>query len=482
MKLGRRCDEPTALRVARGEPVKPPPEVDQHLGGDPLTTLPRICLTQGGRYVLVFTLETQPFRVRGDPGRLVMAKDTMQPACDWSHFSAPSKPEGRRLVFGVEDERSTLDGAVVFVAMELSKSAWLLAAQGSPSGKTSSHRLESGDIASLLTLLRRLQARERQACGAGDVQLVVGHEAGYDGFWLQRCLAADGITCWVMDPGSLQVNRRARRAKTDRLDAAMLLRALIAWCRGDRAACHMVQVPSVAREDARRTHRERQRLVAERVQHVNRIKGLLATQGINDYQPLRRDRSARLEELRTRDGHELPPRLRREIDRELKRLELVLEQLEVVETERDAAVAEPTADDADATKVALLAKLGGIGNELATVLVREGLFRSFANRKEVAAYAGLTPMPFASGERHREQGISKAGNPLLRKAMVELAWLWLRYQPDSALARWFAERVGAARGRVRKIAAVALARKLLVALWRYVTAGLMPEGARLKAA
>jgi transposase len=410
-----------------------------------------------------------------------MAKDTMQPACAWSHFSAPSEPEGRRPVCEVEDERSTLDGAVVFVAMELSKSAWLLAAQGSPSGRTSSHRLESGDIPGLLILLRRLQARERQTCGGGDVQIVVSHEAGYDGFWLQRRLAAEGITCWVMDPGSMPVNRRARRAKTDRLDAAMLLRALIAWCRGDHAACHMVQVPSVAREDARRTHRERQRLVAERVQHVNRIKGLLATQGINDYQPLRRDRSARLEELRTREGHELPPRLRREIDRELKRLELVLEQLEVVETERDAAVAEPAADDADATKVALLAKLGGIGNELATVLVREGLFRSFANRKEVAAYAGLTPMPFASGERHREQGISKAGNPLLRKAMVELAWLWLRYQPDSALARWFTERVGAARGRVRKITAVALARKLLVALWRYVTAGLMPEGARLKA-
>jgi transposase len=244
----------------------------------------------------------------------------------------------------------------------------------------------------------------------------------------------------------------------------------------------MVQVPSVAREDARRTHRERQRLVAERVQHVNRIKGLLATQGITDYQPPRRDRSARLDELRTKDGHKLPPRLRREIERELKRLELVLEQLEAVETERDAAVAAPAADDADAAKVALLARLGGIGNELATVLVREGLFRSFANRKEVAAYAGLTPMPFASGERRREQGTSKAGNPLLRKAMIELAWLWLRYQPDSALARWSTERVGSARGRIRKIAAVALARKLLVALWRYVTAGLMPEGARLKAA
>src|SRR5687768_14532433 len=148
----------------------------------------------------------------------------MQSAGDWIHSSAPSEPNGRRPVRQVEGQRSTLDGAVVFVAMELSKSAWLLAAQGSPSGKTSSHRLESGDITGLLTLLRRLQARERQACGAGDVQLVVGHEAGYDGFWLRRCLAADGITCWVMDPGSLHVNRRARRAKTDRLDAAMLLR------------------------------------------------------------------------------------------------------------------------------------------------------------------------------------------------------------------------------------------------------------------
>ena len=382
----------------------------------------------------------------------------------------------------VESERSVLDGAAVFVAIELSKSAWLLAAQASPSGKTSSHRLESGDITGLLALLRRLQARERQTYGGGAVQIVVGYEAGYDGFWLQRRLAAEGIICWVVDPGSLQVNRRARRAKTDRLDAAMLLRALIAWCRGDRVACHMVQVPSVAREDARRTHRERQRLVAERVQHVNRIKGLLATQGITDYQPLRRDRSARLGEVRTKDGQTLPPRLRREIERELQRLELVLEQLDAVAAERDAAVAAPAVDDADAAKVALLVRLGGIGNELATVLVREGLYRSFTNRKEVAAYAGLTPMPFASGERHREQGISKAGNPRLRTAMVELAWLWLRYQPDSALARWFTDRVGSVRGRIRKITAVALARKLLVALWRYVTAGPMPEGARVKAA
>ncbi|WP_207541283.1 transposase [Sabulicella rubraurantiaca] len=212
---------------------------------------------------------------------------------------------------------------------------------------------------------------------------------------------------------------------------------------------------SVEREDARRTHRERERLIAERVQHVNRIKGLLATQGIYEFLPRRRDRRVRLDELRTGDGRALPPRLRQEIEREFGRLELVLEQVGAVEAERDAAVAAPAADDADVAKVAMLARLGGIGNELATVLVREALYRPFANRKEVAACAGLTPSPFTSGDRH--QGISKAGNPLLRKSMVELAWLWLRYQPSSALARWFTERIGEIRGRIRKITAVALA-------------------------
>ena len=175
--------------------------------------------------------------------------------------------------------------------MELSKSARLLAVQGSPSGKTSSHRVEGADVDGLLALLRRLQAGEQQACGGGgEVQIVLGYEAGYDGFWLQRRLSAEGIHCWVMDPGSLRVDRKARRAKTDRLDAAMPPRAPMAWWRGDRAACRMVQVPSAGREDARRTHRERQRLIAERVRHVNRIKGLLAAQGIYDCQPLRRDR------------------------------------------------------------------------------------------------------------------------------------------------------------------------------------------------
>jgi transposase len=403
----------------------------------------------------------------------------MQGAGDWIIFWLSEL--GTELAMSLNEQiQRNLPEVAVFVTLELSKSAWLLAAQAIPSGKTSAHRLGGGDVSGLLALLRRLQEREQRSSGR-EVAIILGYEAGYDGFWLQRRLSAEALTCFVMDPGSLQVDRRARRAKTDRLDAAMLLRALMAWCRGDHAACRMVQVPSVEREDARRTHRERQRLIAERVQHVNRIKGLLATQGVYAFQPLRRDRWERLKEVRTGDGRDLPQRLRGEIEREFRRLELVLEQVAAAEAERDAAVANPAIEDADAEKVTRLARLGGIGTELATVLVREALYRPFATRKQVAAYAGLTPSPYASGDRQRDRGISKAGNPLLRKSMIELAWLWLRYQPGSGLARWFVERVGTGRGRIRKVTAVALARKLLVALWRYLATGLVPEGARLKA-
>lgn len=253
---------------------------------------------------------------------------------------------------GMEKDCVVSTEATVFVAMELSKGGWLLAAHASPSGKRSSHRLDSGDTDGLLGLLGRLRARE-QRVGGEEVRVVLGYEAGYDGFWLYRSLTAKGVSCHVMDPGSLQVDRRARRAKTDRLDAAMLLRALIAWHHGDRAACRMVQVPSIEREDARRLHRERQRLIKERVQHVNRIKSLLATQGIYRFLPLRRDRWARLAELRTGDGQELPGRLRQEIEREFRRLELVLEQIAAIEAERDAAVAKPATEDADAKKILL---------------------------------------------------------------------------------------------------------------------------------
>jgi transposase len=241
----------------------------------------------------------------------------------------------------------------------------------------------------------------------------------------------------------------------------------------------MVQPPSPEAE-GRRLSRERGRLIKERIQHVNRIKKLLTCQGVRDYEPLHRDRRARLGELMTGDGCRLPARLRAELEREIARLEQCLAQITQVESERDALMAEVASCDPDAAPATLL-RLRGIGPELASLLWLEGLFRHFGNRRQLAAYAGLTPSPWQSGGTEREQGIAKSGNPRLRRAMIELAWFWIRHQPGSALSRWFVERVGTARGRVRRISIVALARKLLVALWRYVGNGIVPEGAVLKA-
>jgi len=309
--------------------------------------------------------------------------------------------------------------------------------------------------------------------------IIVIQEAGLDGFWIHRLLVQNGITSHVVDAASIAVNRRHRRAKTDKIDGVKLLRTLMAWMRGERQVCSMVQPPSPEDEDRRRLARERARLLKERVQHTNRIKGLLWGQGIPDYDALHRDRRARLAALTTGDGRSLPERLKTEIGRELDRLELVVSQLAAVERERDALMAQTAEADASAAPAAL-ARLRGIGPELAALLSLEALFRRFDNRRQIAAYAGLTPSPWKSGGIDREQGIAKSGNPRLRRAMIELAWFWTRHQPGSALSRWFAERVGAARGRVRRIAIVALARKLLVALWRYVTQGVVPEGAVLK--
>ena len=230
----------------------------------------------------------------------------------------------------------------------------------------------------------------------------------------------------------------------------------------------------------RRTSRERAVLLQERVRHVNRVKGLLASQGITHYEPLHKDRRTHLAALETGDGQPLPLRLKAELLREIELIELLIRQIAEVEVERDTAVEL----DAEGTQspIVLLARLKAIGPQIAAVLYLEGLYRSFANRREVAAYAGLVPTPWRSGTIDREQGISKAGNRRLRHIMIELAWLWVRHQPDSALSRWFRARVGTERGRIRRIAIVALARKLLIALWRYVTHGEVPEGAVLKAA
>ena len=372
-----------------------------------------------------------------------------------------------------------LQANTLFASLELSKARWLVTVSAPGSDKLSRHQVPGGDGQALLELLWRLQAAAARRTGA-PVMIIVIQEAGLDGFWIHRLLVQNGITSHVVDPASIAVNRRHRRAKTDKIDGVKLLRTLMAWMRGERQVCTMVQPPSPEDEDRRRLARERARLLKERIQHTNRIKGLLSGQGIPDYDPLHRDRRRCLAALTTGDGRPLPERLKAEIGRELDRLEMVVSQLTVVERERDALVARTAEADACAAPAAL-ARLRGGGPELAALLWLEALFRRFDNRRQIAAYAGLTPSPWQSGGIDREQGIAKSGNPRLRRAMIELAWFWVRHQPGSALSRWFVERVGTARGRVRRIAIVALARKLLVALWRYVTQGVVPQRAVLKA-
>ena len=352
--------------------------------------------------------------------------------------------------------------AVVFVSLELSRSTWLITSL-SPGGgeKMSKHSVCGGDAAGLLDLLARLQARTRARTGK-TFPIIVIQEAGLDGFWVHRVLEREGIESHVVDAASVLTSRRRRRAKTDRIDGETLLRTLLAHKRGEPRVCSMVRAPSPEDEDRRRICRERKTLIAERVRHVNRIKGLLFAQGIPGYEPLRRDRRRRLEELTTGDGRSLPVHLKAQIGRELDRLELLLGQLDAVEAERDALLA--PADVAAPAPAAALAGLRGIGPEFAAVLWSECFFRPFGNRRQVAAYAGLAPTPWQSGSVRHEQGVSKSGNPRLRTTMVQLAWLWLRNQPASALSLWFRERAKRDGGRGKKATIVALARKLLVAL------------------
>jgi len=412
---------------------------------------------------------------------------------------------------------------ILFAALELSRKSWLIATSSPGEERISKRVVTAGDGPGLLALLGKLRETAERRLG-GAVRVVVIQEAGLDGFWLHRLLVDNGIESHVVDPASIAVDRRKRRRKTDAIDAEGLLRALMAWTRGERRVCSMVRPPSPEDEDRRRLCREREALVTERIRHTNRIKGLLAGQGILDFDPLRPKHRARLDELKTGDGRPLPPCLLAEIRRQLGRLDAVVRDLATVEAERNGlvglramdrpaqspeegaepggvaeAVTAPVAHGTDpavapeevapsaasvtapAEPAALLMKLKGIGPEFAAVLWREALFRSFGNRRQIAAYAGLAPVPWQSGGIDRDQGIAKAGNPRLRKTMIQVAWLWIRHQPGSAISQWFVQRVGTARGRVRRIAIVAVARKLLVALWRYVAQGVVPEGAVLKA-
>ena len=370
----------------------------------------------------------------------------------------------------------------IFVSLELSRSTWLITSL-LPGGseKMSKHSVPAGDICALLARFSELRQKAFTRTGK-SFPIIVIQEAGLDGFWIHRVLQNEGIESHVVDPASIATSRRHRRAKTDRIDGETLLRTLLAYKRGEPRVCAMVKAPTPEEEDRRRLCRERKVLIAERVQHVNRIKGLLLCQGVSGYEALRRDRRQRLDELKTGDGRALPDHLKAQISRELARLELLLEQIKAMEAERDALFAAAKATMPASGPVAMLLEIKGIGPEFAAILWMEAFFRSFANRKQVAAYAGLAPTPWQSGSVDREQGVSKAGNPRLRTMLIQLAWLWLRHQPQSALALWFKERVSRNGGRFKKTTIMALARKLLVALWKYVTAGVIIEGAVMKPA
>ena len=381
---------------------------------------------------------------------------------------------------------NTGDAAIagsIFLSVEMSRLKWMVGLQTPMADKIALHAMECGDVNALLALIDRARANVT-AAGVSAPDVLVCYEAGYEGFWLYRRLFALGIHVVVIDPASLLVDRRAKRAKTDRIDARGMVRALMAWARGERQVLSEVRVPSVEQDDARRGLRERQRLVKERTAHGNRIKGLLKTQGIMDFDPRAQDAVARLDLLVTGDDRPLGPCLKRELTRELERLALVMRQMAQVEAERDEVVRDSNVQAdigrqpvRDAVMIEELNRLKGIGMNDATILVREAFWRDFRNRREIGGWSGLAPAPWASGSVSRDQGITKAGPPTLRAHMIQMSWRWLCWQPDSDLALWYRKRTESATGRMRRIMVVALARKLLIALWRYATTGLVPRGA-----
>jgi transposase len=375
--------------------------------------------------------------------------------------------------------------APVFVALELSRSKWLVGVGTPQKWAVRRHRVEGGDLDGLLALLGRTAAGEEKRSGL-PAKVHVGFEAGRDGHWLYRALKAAGYDVYEIEPASVAVDRRARRIKSDGADVDKLVRTLARFVRGELDACRMVEVPSEAEEDAKRPHREYERLVKEQTSHRNRIRALLFAQGVRDFDPMAPNRLAHLAAL------PILPRLKAELVRECRRLAAIAADIAAIEAEMAAVIAPRQKANRKSAAAPLpshlqakaeqLDKLRSIGVHFSAVLAGEVYYRTFRNGRGVGQYIGLAPSPFQSGDMARDQGIAKAGNKRARKAMIELAWLWRRYQPDSAISKWFDERVGDKKGRVKRIAIVAMARKLSVALWRYLEIGLVPEGAVLKRA
>jgi transposase len=371
--------------------------------------------------------------------------------------------------------------STIFVAIELSQRSWLVTIHSPDKDRMSRHKLEGGDHAGLLALIDRVRERAARVLGAFPA-VVSCYEAGYDGFWLHRLLLAAGITNHVFDPASIAVDQRARRAKTDRIDGEQMLRTLMAYCRGEPRVVRIVRVPDPEQEDARRATRERDRLTKEQTAHTTRIKALLRLLGMAVGNPRRRDWLTWLAAQRDWQGQAVPPHTQAEIEREHARLMLVRGQLDALTRAPAQAELTPALAAEMARRSEHLLRLKSLGPAFATTLTNEVFYKDFRNRRQVASYVGLAPSPWQSGGTDRDQGISKAGNPRARCAAIELAWLWLRHQPDSALTQWFHQRAANASRRAKRITIVALARKLIVALWRYLTTGLVPEGAVLKTA
>ena len=389
--------------------------------------------------------------------------------------------------------------STLYVAVEVSGKSWVIGIGDlAEPGKVGMHTLPPADAEGLVEKIGKVRAR-----AGGPSRVLLTYEAGYEGFWLARWLGehAPEIDVVVCDPASLEVVRKKKKAKTDRIDARRMVRALRAWDGGEAEALSVVRIPTVEEEDAKRLLRHRERLVKERTSLGNTIKGLLKLHGIRGLDPRSATFAASLAEVRTANGASLPPGMRDEIEATHERLAKVLEQLADVERKKAALIAaaaaaqSPSRETAPHDEVeqvgkgnvsavpgvaASLVRLKGIGGNDALLLQNEVFYRDFRNRRELAGWAGLAPVPWASGGVENDQGISKAGRPIVRKHLVQMAWRWLRWQPDSEITKWFDRYCARRRDRLmRKRAIVAVARKLLIALWRYAQSGLVPTGAAL---
>jgi transposase len=370
------------------------------------------------------------------------------------------------------------DQATTLIAViELSLSSWLIAGMVPGLARQPLKKM-APDEAGLLRLLERWR-EEAVTAGSAINRVSVAFEAGRDGFWLARWLRTRGIDAHVIHSSSVAVSREHRRAKTDRLDTALLMRVFIGWLRGERGHCSMVAVPSIEEEDAKRPNRERENLVGERTRIINRMKSALARLGIRGFKPELRKAPQRLDTLSTPEGIPIPINTLDEFRRDLVRLALVREQIDAIERTRIAQL-EAAPKTGPHAMVRLLAKILGLGIETADMLVNEVLSRNLRDRRAVARYAGLTGSPDESGKKRRERGLAKAGNARVRRGLVQLAWRFLLFQKESALVLWFRARTESAAGVRKTKMIVALARKLLIALWRMVTTGEVPAGVVLR--